>query len=90
MVKRSPDFNTIDCYEKYLSKYYADEIVNLYTNAVIEYMRINMGRDHYQNACRYIRRIIKLGAREKANEIISFFRDEYPKRLALMEELNNV
>jgi hypothetical protein len=49
-----------------------------------------MGRDYYQNACTYIRKIIKLGARDKANGIISFLRTEYPKRKALMEELSKV
>lgn len=90
LVKKSPDLNTIDHYEKYLSKNYTSEIVDLYANAVIKYMKNSIGRDHYQNACKYLRRIIKLGARDKANEIISFFRAEYPKRKALMEELNKV
>jgi len=90
IVKKTPDLNTIDYYEKYLSKNYSDEIVKLYANGITEYMKNSMGRDHYQNACRYIRKIIKLGARDKANEIISYLRAEYPKRTALMEELSRV
>ena len=90
LVKKSPDLNTIDLYEKFLSKNYANEIVELYANGIIKYMKNSMGRDHYQNACRYIRKILKLGAREKANGIISYLRTEYPKRRALMEELNKV
>ncbi|HOY31566.1 MAG TPA: SWIM zinc finger family protein [Bacteroidales bacterium] len=90
LVKKSPDLNTIDHYEKYLSKNYSDEIVELYTNGIIKYMKNSMGRDHYQNACRYIRKIIKIGARNKANEIISYLRTEYPKRKALMEELARI
>lgn len=90
LVKKFPDLNTIDHYEKYLSKHYANEIVELYASGVLKYMKNNMGRDHYQNSCRYIRKIIKLGARKKANEIISFLRNEYPKRKALMEELDKV
>ncbi len=90
LVKKTPDLNTIDHYEKYLSKHYANEIVELYANGVLKYMKNSMGRDHYQNACRYIRKIIKLGARDKANEIISYLRTEYPKRKALMEELDKV
>lgn len=90
LVKKSPDLNTIDHYEKYLSKHYANEIVELYANGVLKYMKNSMGRDHYQNACRYIRKIIKLGARDKANEIISYLKTEYPKRKALMEELDKV
>ena len=90
LVKKSPDLNTIERYEKYLSKNYAIEIIDLYAIAVIKYMKNSMGRDHYQNACKYLRKIIKLGARDKANEIITFFRAEYPKRKALMEELSKV
>ena len=90
LVKKSPDLKTIDNYEKYLSKNYTNEIVELYANDILIYMENNMGRGHYQNACRYIRKIIKLGAREKANEIISYLRNEYPKRKALMEELNKI
>lgn len=90
LVKKTPDLNTIDHYEKYLSKNYSNEIVELYANGILKYMKNSMGRDHYQNACRYIRKIIKLGARDKANEIISFLRTEYPKRKALMEELDKV
>ena len=90
LVKKSPDLKTIDNYEKYLSKNYTNEIVELYANEILSYMENNMGRGHYQNACRYIRKIIKLGAREKANEIISYLRNEYPKRKALMEELNKI
>ncbi|PKP08269.1 MAG: hypothetical protein CVU09_16405 [Bacteroidetes bacterium HGW-Bacteroidetes-4] len=90
LVKKSPDLNTIDHYEKHLSKNYSNEIVELYANGILKYMKNSMGRDHYQNACRYIRKIIKLGARNKANEIISYLRAEYPKRKALMEELDKV
>lgn len=90
LVKKSPNLNTIDHYEKYLSKHYANEIVELFATGVLKYMKNSMGRDHYQNACRYIRKIIKLGARDKANEIVSYLRTEYPKRKALMEELNKV
>lgn len=90
LVRKTPDLNTIDHYEKYLSKHYANDIVALYSIEILNYMKNSMGRDHYQNACRYIRKIIKLGARDKANEIISYLRSEYPKRKALMEELDKV
>jgi uncharacterized Zn finger protein len=90
LVKKSPDLNTIDRYEKHLSKNYSKEIIELYANGILNYMKNSMGRDHYQNACRYIRKIIKMGGRDKANGIISYLRAEYPKRKALMEELDRV
>jgi uncharacterized Zn finger protein len=90
LIKSSPSLNTIDYYENFLSKEYSAEIAELYADGVLKYMKENMGRNHYQNACRYIRKIKKLGAKDKASEIISFLRAEYPQRKALMEELDRV
>jgi uncharacterized Zn finger protein len=90
LVKKSPSLNIIDRYEIYLSQSYSKELIELYANGILNYMKNSMGRDHYQNACRYIRKIIKMGGRDKANEIISYLRTEYPKRRALMEELNRI
>ena len=90
LVKKFPDLNTIAQYETHLSGKYTPEVVDLYLNALLEYVKKNVGRNHYKEACRYLRRVIKLGAREKANELISFFRTEYRSRKALIEELNNV
>lgn len=44
LVKMSPDLKTIDNYEKYLSKNYTNEIVELYANEILSYMENNMGR----------------------------------------------
>jgi len=90
LVRRFPDLQTIGQYETYLAEKYTPEVVELYVNALLDYMKTNMGRSHYKEACRYLRRVIKLGAQEKANELISFFRREYRQRKALMEELDNV
>jgi len=90
LVRKFPDLQTIGQYETHLAKKYTAEVVELYVNALLEYMKTNLGRSHYKEACRYLRRVIKLGAREKANEVISFFRSEYRNRKALMEELANV
>lgn len=90
LVCEMPSLQSIEQYESYFSKRQPDDLAELYAKRVLEYMEHNMGRDHYQNACRYIRRIIKLGARQKANEVIGTLRELYPKRRALLEELDNV
>ncbi len=90
LVRKFPDLQTIGQYETHLAKKYTAEVVDLYVNALLEYMKTNLGRSHYKEACRYLRRVIKLGAREKANEVMLFFRKEYRQRRALMEELDNV
>ena len=90
MVKENPDLSFIERYETYLSKRYSDELVDLYTSQILDYLERNMGRDHYQTACRYIRRMIKLGGKAKADNLIAQLRTLYAKRPALMQELDRV
>jgi len=90
IVKATPELNTISNYEKYLSKDYSEELVEMYAAAIISYLDQHTGRKHYQLVCRYLRRIIKLGDRNRANELIDKFRKDYRARRALLEELNRV
>ena len=90
MVKKDPDLRTIERYEKYLSENYAGDIVDMYATEIMKYMENNTGRKHYQVVCRYLRRMKKIGGSDKANKTISMLREKYPRRRALMEELNNV
>ncbi|MCX6320559.1 MAG: SWIM zinc finger family protein [Bacteroidia bacterium] len=90
IVKKNASLDRLDSYEKYLIKDYATEITDLYQTAILNYMVNNMGRSHYQIACRYLRKMIKMGVREKANFVIEQLKVLYPKRKALMEELQKV
>ena len=90
IVNKNPSLNYIEQYEKYLSKEYSNELVQLYAEAVVKYIKNNTGRNHYQTACKYLRRIIKLGGRKVVEKIILDFRTQYPQRRALIEELNLV
>ena len=90
LVKQSPDLSTIKLYEKHLAKDYTSELVELYSEAILQYLKNNMGRSYYKDACRYLRRIIKLGNREKATEVMEILRKTYPRRRALLEELDKV
>lgn len=90
LVRNSPGLRTIEQYEKHLSSIYSNELAILYASAIEEYLENNVGRNHYQTACRYLRRMIKFGEREQANNTISKLRENYPNRRALMEELNKV
>ncbi len=86
-VEQSHSLRTIENYEKYLAKDYTTDLVELYSAKIIKYMEHNVGRSHYQTICRYLRRIIKLGAKEKANETAEFLRNKYKNRRAMLEEL---
>ena len=76
--------------EKYLSNDYSQELVQLYSERLVKYVDKYVGRKHYQTACRYLRRMKKLGGNKKANELVDTFRKDYPQRRALLDELNRV
>lgn len=85
-----PFLQSVEYYESYFTQRHPDQFAELYAKRILDYMSHNMGRDHYQTACRYIRKIIKLGERQIANDLIDTLRKTYPQRKALLEELNKV
>lgn len=89
-LKQNVSLNAIEQNEKYLAKDYSSELIELYSKAIINHLHSSVGRKHYQTACRYLRRMKKLGGNKQVNELIKLFREKYPKRKALMDELNSV
>ena len=80
----------IQHYEQYLAADYSAELAELYEKGISDFLKKNIGRNHYKEACRYMRRMIKLGARDRVEDLIAALRKEYPQRTALMEELNRI
>lgn len=76
--------------EQYLAKDYSQELVQLYSERLVKYVDRYVGRNHYQTACSYLRRMQKLGGVEEVNRLIAIFRKNYPRRSALMDELNKL
>ena len=89
-LKKGVSLDRIESSEKYLAKGYSPQLIDLYHASILKFMVRNVGRGYYQTACCYIRRMIKLGGREKANLVIANLRQLYPNRRALMEELRKV
>lgn len=77
-------------YEQYLLPDYSNELLMLYKDEIVKFLSIKTGRNFYKEACRYIRRMIKMGGKEEANKLIEYLRDEYPARRALREELDKM
>ena len=90
MLKQNLSLENIQQNEQYLSKGYSPELIELYSERITNYVEKYIGRNHYKTACRYLRRMKKLGGNEKVNELIEMFRKQYPQRRALMDELNQV
>lgn len=90
LVKKECNLDQLAKYEKLLAQHFPSELADLYAERIIEYVESHIGRNYYRTACKYIRKMIKLGAREKADEVISQLRQTHYNRRALMEELDNV
>lgn len=90
MLKHNLSLENIQENEQYLAKDYSDELIELYSERITNYVEKYLGRNNYQTACRYLRRMKKLGGNEKVNELIEVFRKQYPQRKALIDELTRV
>lgn len=75
-------------YEQYLAADYTEELLGLYEKGIIDYLKVNTGRTHYKEACRYLERMLKLGGLARVRNLIADLRREYPQRRALLDELN--
>ncbi len=90
MLKQNLSLENIQENEQYLAKDYSAELIELYSERLTNYVEKFVGRNNYQTACRYLRRMKKLGGNERVNELIELFRKKYPQRKALMDELTRV
>lgn len=90
LLMKNADLDHISSVEKYLAKDYAPQLVELYYQSIEKFLENSVGRSHYQTACRYIHRMIKLGGRDEVDILVKELRQKYPQRRALMEELNKL
>lgn len=90
LLQQAASFSRIERSEKYLRKSYSTDLATLYKKCILSFLENNTGRKEYQMICRYIRRMIKLGARPLAVDLIQELKTLYARRKALCEELDNV
>lgn len=90
MLKQNLSLENIQENEQYLAKDYSAELIELYSERIANYVEKYIGRNHYQTACKYLRRMKKLGGNEQVDKLIELFRKQYPQRKALMDELSRV
>ena len=90
LVSETKHLPSIQHYEQYLATDYSTELAEIYEKGIPDFLIKNIGRNHYKEACRYVRRMIKLGARDRVTNLVAALRKEYPQRSALMEELSRI
>lgn len=77
-------------YERILVPDYPDEMLVLYRNVLDEGLVYNKDRKTYQETAQIIRKIKKWAGPAAIADIIAGLRERYPKRPALLEELDRV
>lgn len=81
---------TIEPYRKYLEPRFPEAVSLIYERHLKTLLVEKVNRKGYQEACRYLRRIDKLGQVEFAQKIVQELRGQYPNRRALMDELDKL
>ncbi len=82
--------SSIEKYRIHLEKYYPKETCDIYSRIVYQKLEGTLNRGVYQEACRYLRRINKLGHVEQMESIIVDLRERHKNRPALMDELSKI
>jgi len=89
-LKNNVSLASIEREEAFLKQKYTKELIEMYEQELIAFLEYHVGRSHYKTACKYLRRMKKLGALEKVKELIAFFEEKYKMRPALLDELSRV
>jgi len=53
----------------------------------MDYLKGNVDRSHYKHACYYIKKIIRLGEKSRADQLVKNLQQLYVQRGALIEKL---
>ncbi|MDI6716533.1 MAG: hypothetical protein QME63_06275 [Actinomycetota bacterium] len=87
LVKNNPSEQMLDYFGKYLEGLFPDDLIEVHEQVIREMLKRTSGRAIYQDACRRLRRMKKMGAGEKVKKMAEEFRRTYKNRRALLEEL---
>lgn len=80
----------VERYRELLEPRFPREICVIYERIVWQILEEKVHRKGYQEACRYLRRMIKLGQDDQTHALIETLRSEYSNRPALLDELSRV
>ena len=88
-ARKSP--NILQQYAKQLNQHVdSEQLCQLYEDAVFKMLQRASNREIYRQAATYLNYMLELDEIERAAEILDTLRAEYPKRKAMLEELEAV
>lgn len=84
-------FSTLKQYGRYILTHFDKETLrDMYALAVASKLKDTSGRSGYKEACKGIIQMKSLSDREFITNFIQSFKDKYPKRKAMVDELNKI
>lgn len=90
-VLRSKSLEMLGWYYKQLSARYPSEYFDAYKQLIIPFVGSRMGRDHYRDVVRELRRMKKInGFKSDFNELMRFIKEEHARKPAFQDELNKL
>ncbi len=89
-VQKDPHPSIISEYDKYLIPYFAAEIADLYEKTVRNLAIKASDRKDYSECCRWLRRLKKLGQKDRVTALIKELAAANPRKPAFLDELRKV
>jgi len=80
----------LDRYHKYMTIHFCKTLLDLYGTTLKKLLPNMIGRPRYQELCRYLRRMKKIGGTNEVNDIVMYCQTEYRHRPALQDELSRI
>lgn len=90
IVRKHPSLEILDHYHKHLAPHFPQELIVMYEKTSKELLVPTTGRATYEDVCRMLRRMKKLGAGDRVKELVKEISKQYKNRRALLEELEKV
>lgn len=89
-IRKNPSLYDIDDAPAEVKKLFREEIVKLYASAVRNYFQRASNRDSYREGVAFLRKLIRYGGAEEAEQIAIEQKSRTPRRPALIDELSKL
>lgn len=80
----------VDAYRKHLEPRFPAALCDIYERLALATLSAKANRQGYQLACQYLRRMSKLGQKERVDTLVRTLREKFRNRPALLDELKNL
>ncbi|MCB0649922.1 MAG: hypothetical protein KDC85_01450 [Saprospiraceae bacterium] len=84
------NFYILDEYAAVLIAHDKEKLIELYLDRIKKFLEDNTGRQYYKVAARYLKKVKKMGASQKVDQLVNELRQLYNRRPALLQEIQKI